>query len=162
MTQVRELALVAIYSDVTAAAQNFNVIIELTNDPIDLAFDAAVAVKGDDGTVDIVCEHRTKARSPARRGVRHVGSAGVLSTVARGVNATSTLDQLLAGEPVGESVESRTAGEDRKAYKRTADDALDAGEALLTLVCSADEARRLDDLLSNARLVIRVDVNNRT
>lgn len=159
MSDLQELALVAIYTGVSGATRNFDAIIELTNDPLDISFDAAVAVKNSDGAVSIVREHRTREDSHTRRGVRFGGAAGLLAMLIPGVGAAAALDGLLAGALVGGAAEGRTAHEDRASFKQTAVDAIDVGEALLAVVCPTEDARRFDDLLSNAHLVLRFNLD---
>ena len=159
MSDVQELALVAIYSEESGATRNFDAIIELTNDPLDSSFDAAVAVKGTDGAVSIVREHRTREDSHTRRGSQFGGAAGLLAMLIPGVGAAAALNSLLAGALIGGAAESRSANADRTSFKQTADNAIDVGEALLAVVCPADAARKYDDLLTNARLVLRFNLD---
>lgn len=162
MSDIHDVALVAIYSDEAGATRNFDAITALTYDPIDVSFDAAVAVKGTDGAVSIVREHRTPEDSHTRRGLRIGGAAGLLATLIPGVGAAAALNGLLAGALVGGAAEGRAANEDRASFKQTADDAIDVGEALLAVVCPPDAARKFDDLLTNARLVLRFNLDEPT
>lgn len=162
MTDVQELALIAIYSDVSGATRNFDAVIGITNDPLDVSFDAAVAVKNADGEVSIVREHHTHEDSHTRRGVRFGGAAGLLAMLIPGIGAAAALNGLLAGALIGGVAEGRAEHDDRKSFKQTADDAIDVGEALLAVVCPAEAARGFDDLLANARLVLRFNLDKAT
>lgn len=62
MSDVQKLALVAISSEDSNATRNFDAVIEIMNDPLNLSFDAAVAVKSADGAVSIVREGCTAPR----------------------------------------------------------------------------------------------------
>ena len=159
MSDVQELALVAIYSEESSATRNFDAILEIMNDPLDSSFDAAVAVKNADGTISIVREHRTQEDSPTRRGARFGGAAGLIAMLIPGVGPAAALSGVLAGGLLGGAKEGRSAHEDRASMKQTAKEAIDVGEALLAVVCPADVARRFDDLLSNARRVLRFNPN---
>lgn len=157
MSEVRILILVAIYTDVHAANLNFDAIVNIEDLPSEVPFDAAVAVKAEDGTVAIVREHLNRENSSTRSGAGKGGAVGLLAMLIPGVGPAAALTGLIAGAAIGGTVESRAVNERRESFKQSASEAIDAGEALLAVVCPADEARRFDDLLSNARLVLRVN-----
>jgi hypothetical protein len=132
-------ALIAIYDDVTVADLNFDTLVEFESN---VPFDAVVAAKSASGEVEIQRTHRAHRSSKERRDLEAGLAAG-----------------LFADDGAAEGEHSLTVdGDRRKQLLEVADAALDNGEALVCLVCDAEETGRFDRLLTNARRVLPVDL----
>jgi hypothetical protein len=139
MSDQHDDALIAIYDDVIVAGLNFDTLVEFESN---VPFDAVVAAKSASGEVEIQRMHRAHRSSEERRDLEAGLAAGLFA-----------YDDTAEGEPG-----LRVDGDRRKQLLEVADAALDNGEALLCLVCEAEDTERFDRLLTNARRVLPIDL----
>ena len=155
MTDPVSDGVIAIYDDQAHAIVDFEKLVSFEKA---FAFDAAVAAKSATGEIGIPCSHHAHGSSKVGHGVGAGLAAGLLVALLPGIGLAAAAGGAAVGGAVEGGKDVKLRHDEHDALMKIANDALDDGEALLAVICPPEETERFDQLLTEARRVLDVNV----
>ena len=158
MTEQVNDGLIAIYGDAAHAELDFDSLVAW--DATD-AFDAAVAVKAPSGDIEVRRYHQSNTQTTVAHGLGVGLATGLLVALLPGVGVVAAAGGGAAiGAAVGAHKNMTLEKEEHERLTELAAEALDEGEALLVAICPPSLTERFDRMLTSARRVVQVNVED--